>query len=188
MKIGTMEIAVILLVAFFVLGPGDTVLFIRKLGKKLSKLKLYISSFTEDINETVVEPLREIPNPLQEIQQPLDELKKPLEETMQALRQPLDELGQAVAGAKTAAPETGGSGEASSEVQADGAKKPETEAEPEEPEAAVSLTSDTEETKRHPVTAAEEQRRDASEREARRLRWERARAMAEQKAGHNEQE
>lgn len=85
MKIGTMELVVILLVAFLVLGPEKTALYTKKLGKSLRALRIYINSFTEDFTETVTEPL-------QDLQQPLEELRKPLEESVQAVRKPMDEL------------------------------------------------------------------------------------------------
>lgn len=85
MKIGTLELIVILLIAFLVLGPERTVLYTRKLGKSLRTLKIYINSFTDDLKETVVEPL-------QEIQEPLNELKKPLEDAVRTVQQPVDEL------------------------------------------------------------------------------------------------
>jgi Sec-independent protein translocase protein TatA len=85
MKMGTMELIVVLLVAFLVLGPEKTVLYTRKLGKSLRTLKIYMNSFTDDLKETVVEPL-------QEIQEPLNDLVKPLEDVTKSVQQPIDEL------------------------------------------------------------------------------------------------
>lgn len=89
MKIGTMELIVIFLVVFFVLGPQKTVLYARKLGKWLRTLKVYLASLTGELRETIVEPLQEISDPLKDI-------TKPLEELSQVAQKPLDELNAAV--------------------------------------------------------------------------------------------
>ena len=92
MKIGTMELLVILLVAFLVLGPEKTALYTKKLGKGLRALRLYVNSFTEDLTESVTEPLQDLKQPLDDLQKPLKDLQKPLEESVQAVRKPMDEL------------------------------------------------------------------------------------------------
>ena len=95
MKLGGAELLVILLVAFFVLGPDRPVRYARKTGKWLRVLKMYISSMTEDLKETVVEPLEELQEPLQEIWKPAGQLAKELgdsvdgvSEAVQAASQP----------------------------------------------------------------------------------------------------
>ncbi len=96
MKIGTMEILVILLIAYLVLGPERTVQYTKKLGQMLRTLRIYINSFTEDITESVTEPLQELQKPLEELKKPFEEMQKPLEEAMDLVRQPMDELQQTV--------------------------------------------------------------------------------------------
>ena len=90
MRIGTMELLVILLVAFLVLGPEKTAQYTKKAGKAIRTLKFYMNSFTDDLKE----PLQEITQPLEEIKKPLEELKQPLEE----LKKPLAELKNPLAG------------------------------------------------------------------------------------------
>ena len=96
MKIGTWELIVIILIGIFVLGPERVVLYARKLGKLLRTLKVYITSITGDLRETVVEPLQEIQEPLREIAAPLNELttavQQPLNELTTAVQQPLNEI------------------------------------------------------------------------------------------------
>lgn len=98
MKIGTLEFAVILLVAYLVLGPDRTVAYARKLGRGLKTLKIYIDSFTEDIRENVTEPLSEIAEPLAEITKPFEEVAKnvqePLAEIDKTVKQSQLELNQ----------------------------------------------------------------------------------------------
>ena len=96
MKIGTMELVVILFIAFLVLGPEQTAAYTRKLGKALRTLRIYMNSITEDITDTITEPLQEIQKPLEELKKPLEELQKPLEDSLSIVRKPMDELEQAV--------------------------------------------------------------------------------------------
>lgn len=101
MKIGMMELVVILLVAFFVLGPEKTVAYSRKIGKALRTLRIYINSFTDDIRETVTEPLSELAEPVREAMEPISDLTKPLQDVTKAVQQPVDELKTAVWQSKT---------------------------------------------------------------------------------------
>ena len=88
MKIGMMELVVILLVAFFVLGPDKTVAYARKIGKGLRTLRIYVNSFTDDIRETVTEPLQDV---AKAVQQPVDELKTAVWKSKTELNAPLAE-------------------------------------------------------------------------------------------------
>ena len=91
MKLGTMEFLIILLVAFLVLGPERTLIYARKLGRFLRTAKVYISSLTDDLRETVVEPL-------QEIQKPLSDITAPITELTQAVSDPVKEINSALLG------------------------------------------------------------------------------------------
>ena len=101
MKIGMMELVVILLAAFFVLGPDKTVAYARKIGKGLRTLRIYVNSFTDDIRETVTEPLQELAEPVREAMEPISGLTKPLQDVTRAVQQPVDELKTAVWKSKT---------------------------------------------------------------------------------------
>lgn len=85
MKIGTLELVVILLVAFLVLGPDRTLAYTRKIGKGLRTLKVYMDSFTDDIKENVTEPLNELTQPLTEIAKPLDDIARTVQEPLKEL-------------------------------------------------------------------------------------------------------
>lgn len=82
MKIGSMELIVVLIVLLVVLGPKQTVLYARKLGKLLRVLKVYLGSLMGELQETVVEPL-------QEMNEPLKEMVKPLEDLAQTVQMPV---------------------------------------------------------------------------------------------------
>ena len=90
-----MELIVIFLIVFFVLGPEKTILAARKLGKLLRTLKVYITSITGDLRETVVEPLQEIQEPLKDIAAPLSELTEAIEKPAQELNKTVRDLERA---------------------------------------------------------------------------------------------
>ena len=93
MKLGGAELFVIVLVAFFVLGPDRTVLYARKAGKWLRVLKTYLSSMTEDLKETVVEPLEEMQEAVQE---PLKEIWQPAGQLVQEVNASADSISRSM--------------------------------------------------------------------------------------------
>ena len=84
MQIGTMDLVVILIAAFLVLGPERTGIYAKKLGKCLRVFKVYIKSLSDELEESVI--------PINELRQPLDELAKPVTEISDAIKAPLREL------------------------------------------------------------------------------------------------
>ena len=62
MRIGTSELVVIFIVALLVLGP-ERFQSMQKAGKFLSSIKVYADKLSEDINESIVEPLEEVQKP-----------------------------------------------------------------------------------------------------------------------------
>lgn len=85
MRIGGAELLVILLMAYLLLGPEKTVVYAVKAGKWIRTMKIYISSITEDLTETVEEPLNELKQPLQELEKPMNILAAELETSAQEL-------------------------------------------------------------------------------------------------------
>ena len=59
MKIGAMELIVIFIVALLVIGPDKLPSYARKFGNALKEFKKASSDITQDIRESVVEPLEE---------------------------------------------------------------------------------------------------------------------------------
>lgn len=84
MRVGTSELLVIFIVALLVLGPEKVPKYAKKAGKLLSSVKVYADKLTEDINESVVEPLEKVQKPLKDAVKPLtkitDDINKPLKE------------------------------------------------------------------------------------------------------------
>ncbi len=88
MKIGFAELLVILVVAFFVLGPERLPVYARKAGSLLNRLKGYSSRLTEEINRNIVEPVEDVTRPLQQAADPLSGMKKTLDEVKKPLKKP----------------------------------------------------------------------------------------------------
>ncbi|MCD8327176.1 MAG: hypothetical protein LUC90_11005 [Lachnospiraceae bacterium] len=91
MKIGGLELIVVLVIAILVIGPERTIILARKAGKWLRVLRVYLGSMTEELCETVVEPLQELQEPLKEITQPFNELSKEVTGTVNEIAKPFDD-------------------------------------------------------------------------------------------------
>ena len=96
MQIGGTELLVIFLVILVVWGPERTTLYARKLGKWLRVAKVYVSSMTEELKETVAEPLSEIQEPLKQITKPLETLTSEITDTMNDVSKPLADVSRDV--------------------------------------------------------------------------------------------
>ena len=96
MNIGGTELLIIFAVMFVVLGPERTMLYARKIGKWLKIMKVYLSSMTEDLRETVAEPLQQMQEPLKEITKPFEELTHDLTKTVDSVSKPLEEASQGI--------------------------------------------------------------------------------------------
>ena len=66
MKVGTLEIVVIVIVALFVIGPDNLPSYAKKFGEVLKSLRAATADLSKDVQENIVEPLREALQPLQE--------------------------------------------------------------------------------------------------------------------------
>lgn len=73
MKIGTLEIVVIVIVALFVIGPDNLPSYAKKFGEVLKSLRAATADLSKDVQENIVEPLNEAQKPLRDALQPLQE-------------------------------------------------------------------------------------------------------------------
>lgn len=73
MKVGTLEIVVIVIVALFVIGPDNLPSYAKKFGEVLKSLRAATADLSKDVQENIVEPLNEAQKPLREALQPLQE-------------------------------------------------------------------------------------------------------------------
>lgn len=92
MGIGGMELMLIIIIAMLVIGPARTTIYARKVGKWLRILKAYVSSMTDEIKDTVAEPLSELAQPMKEITKPFEELTRDVNSAVQSASKPLDDL------------------------------------------------------------------------------------------------
>ena len=73
MKVGTLEIVVIVIVALFVIGPDNLPSYAKKFGEVLKSLRAATADLSKDVQENIVEPLNEAQKPIREALQPLHE-------------------------------------------------------------------------------------------------------------------
>lgn len=83
MKIGTMELIVVLVVALLVLGPEKMPMYAKKAGRALRQVKDYTGEFTKEFNESVVEPVSKVREPLDKATKPIQTFKKEMKASFQ---------------------------------------------------------------------------------------------------------
>ncbi len=83
MKLSVLELFVVFVVAFVVIGPDKMPVYLKKGVKLLKEMKSYTSKLTEEVNETISEPLKETAAPIKDI---ADEITKPLEEVKESIK------------------------------------------------------------------------------------------------------
>lgn len=109
MKFGFGELIVIFIVALLVIGPDKLPAAARSLGSMLRVFKDAMGEATEEIRESVIEPLNEAQRPLREALEPVEEMQKELTQELGGINDSLNNLAT-VSPARTlkggAAPET----------------------------------------------------------------------------------
>ncbi len=95
MKIGAMELIVIFIVALLVIGPDKLPSYAKKFGNALREFRKASADMTQDIRESVVEPLEEAQRPLREAMEPLEELKKDVEGNLKGVEKDIKGIGKA---------------------------------------------------------------------------------------------
>lgn len=80
MKLGFLECFVVFIVAFVFIGPDKLPVYIKKGVGMLKEFKSYSNKISEEVNDTLVEPLKETTKPIKdmtdEIMEPLEDVKK----------------------------------------------------------------------------------------------------------------
>lgn len=94
MRIGTSELVVIFIVALLVLGPEKVPKYAKKAGKLLSSVKVYADKLSEDINESVVEPMEEIQKPLKKAVEPLNNISKDINKPIKDIKKSVSDIGK----------------------------------------------------------------------------------------------
>lgn len=83
MKLSMLELFVVFVVAFVLIGPEKLPVYVKKGMLMLKEFKSYTSKLTEEVNESLVEPLQETAAPIREM---TDEIMEPLEDVKKAVK------------------------------------------------------------------------------------------------------
>ena len=94
MKIGAMELIVIFIVALIVIGPDKLPSYAKKFGNALREFKKASADMTQDIRESVVDPLEEAQRPLREAMEPLEELNRGVRADIKGVENDLKNIGK----------------------------------------------------------------------------------------------
>lgn len=94
MKIGTLELVVIAIVALLVIGPNKLPEYARKLGQAMREFKKASDSLTKEIKENIVEPLDEVQKPLKEAVAPITEMEKEIKGSIKEVTDSVSSIGK----------------------------------------------------------------------------------------------
>ena len=94
MKIGTLELVVIAIVALLVIGPNKLPEYAKKLGQAMREFKKASDSLTKEIKENIVEPLDEVQKPLKEAVAPIAEMEKEIKGSLKEVTDSVSSIGK----------------------------------------------------------------------------------------------
>jgi len=106
-KIGISELLVIFIVALFVLGPERLPIYARKLGEALAQFKKYSTEATQEIKESIVEPLEKAQEPIRDAIEPLEEATRSIQQDAKEVQTSFSSIGKPKATDKTGISSTG---------------------------------------------------------------------------------
>ena len=119
-----MELVVIFVVALLVIGPDKLPQYARRFGSALREFRKASQDVTQELRQSVIDPLEEAQKPLREAMEPLEDLNRSVKSDLRTVEKDLNNLGKAApkSQAVPAAPENA----------EDAPPAPESAAEPEE--------------------------------------------------------
>lgn len=94
MKIGWMELLVVLVIALFVLGPDQMPSYAKKFGKALREFRKISADLSSEIQADIVEPLNEASKPLREAVVPINEAADTLRSTAKDIQKQASLIGK----------------------------------------------------------------------------------------------
>ncbi|MBR0040607.1 MAG: twin-arginine translocase TatA/TatE family subunit [Oscillospiraceae bacterium] len=95
MKIGALELIVVFIVALLVIGPDKLPQYARKFGAAMREFRKASQDVTQEIRESVIDPLEEAQKPLKDAIEPIEELEKGLKDDVKSVEKDLRDLGKA---------------------------------------------------------------------------------------------
>ncbi|MBO4915818.1 MAG: twin-arginine translocase TatA/TatE family subunit [Oscillospiraceae bacterium] len=102
MKIGALELVVIFIVVLLVIGPDKLPQYARKFGNAMREFRKASADVTQELKESVIDPLEEAQAPLREAMQPIEELDQSLKSDIKDVEDSIKDLGKS----KPKAPES----------------------------------------------------------------------------------
>ena len=95
MKIGFTELLLVFVVALLVLGPDKLPSFAKKLGSGLKAFKKASGEITQELKDSVIDPLEKAQEPIREAMKPLEDLDKEVNDNLKDVTKSLENLGKA---------------------------------------------------------------------------------------------
>ena len=110
MKIGALELLVVFVVALLVIGPDKLPLYAKKFGAAMREFRKASQDVTQEIRESVIDPLEEAKKPLKEAIEPIEELQNGLKADIKSVEKEIKDIGKPAPAAKaeTATEQNGG--------------------------------------------------------------------------------
>ena len=111
MKIGIGELAIVFVVALFIIGPDKLPEAARKFGEILGQFKKASSEATKEIRKSVIDPLEEAQKPIREAMAPVQEITDQMEQNRKSIEKAFRSVGKndsSGTGQKTGAKEESG--------------------------------------------------------------------------------
>ena len=94
MKIGALELIVVFIVALLVIGPDKLPQYAKKIGAAMREFRRASQDVTQEIRESVIDPLEEAQKPLREAMEPIEEIEKGLKDDAKTVEKELKDLGK----------------------------------------------------------------------------------------------
>lgn len=94
MKIGALELIVVFIVALLVIGPDKLPQYAKKFGAAMREFRKASQDVTQEIRESVIDPLEEAQKPLREAMEPIEELEKGLRNDVKSVEKDLRNIGR----------------------------------------------------------------------------------------------
>ena len=94
----------IFIVALLVIGPDKLPQYARRFGSALREFRRASQDVTQELRQSVIDPLEEAQKPLREAMEPLEDLNRSVKSDLRAVEKELNDLGRAAPKTEDAAP------------------------------------------------------------------------------------
>lgn len=95
MRIGALELVVVFIVALLVIGPDKLPAYARRFGAAMKEFRKASADVTQEIRESVIDPLEEAQKPLREAVEPIAEMDRELKAGIRDVEKDLKNIGKA---------------------------------------------------------------------------------------------